>query len=59
MYNKDSNVISDRKKYISLGKISKKYDMPRYSVQRKLKSVGQRTKKRGPKEKIPKVIKDA
>jgi len=34
------NVIEDRKKYISMGNIARKYRIPRSSVQRILLSVG-------------------
>jgi len=47
-------VIMDRKKSMSMGNISKKYGIPRPSVQRILSSVGKQLKKRGPKEKINK-----
>ena len=56
MYNDiiKKNVIEDRKKYLSMGKIATKHHMPRSSVQRILLSAGKQKKKRGPKEKINK-----
>ena len=48
------NVIEDRKKYISMDNIARKYRIPRSSVQRILLFIGKQKRKRDPKEKINK-----
>ena len=49
-----NNVIKDRKKYISIDNIARKYRIPCSSVQRILLSVEKHKRKGGPKEKINK-----
>ena len=53
----ENNVVEDKKKYISMGNIARKYRISRSSVQRILPSVEKQKRKRGPKEKINKTDK--